>query len=254
LASGRPARIGVTASYLAASGAGARAGVVALAVGDDRAAAPRSATPARPALAPARLRLGAAGSGALGLGLEVLWTRLFAQVLHNSVYSFTAIALVFLVALALGAGMAALLLRHVAPTTVAAVAQVTAAVTTNGGVWLFVYWTDGLTYVGMQSGLSEYLGRIVTLAAATAGPAALASGALLPALWAAWGGRGSVAHPLGDLSAANMLGGVIGAVAAGFVIVPTIGVRGGLLAAAVAYIVLADLLASPQSRFRPLAY
>jgi spermidine synthase len=51
-----------------------------------------------------------------------------------------------------------------------------------------------------------------------------------------------------------MLGGVIGAVAAGFVIVPAFGVRGGLLAAAVAYLVLADLLASPQSRFRPLAY
>ena len=55
-------------------------------------------------------------------------------------------------------------------------------------------------------------------------------------------------------TAANMFGGVIGAVTAGFVIVPTIGVRGGLLAAAVAYIVLADLLAAPQSRLRPLAY
>src|SRR5207245_5296884 len=107
-----------------------------------------------------RLRLVAAGTGAFGLGLEVLWTRLFAQVLHNSVYSFTAIALVFLVALALGAGIAALLLRHVAPAPVAAVALVTAAVTTVGGVWLFVHWTDGLTDVGMQSGLGEYLGRI----------------------------------------------------------------------------------------------
>ena len=174
--------------------------------------------------------------------------------LHNSVYSFTAIALVFLVALALGAVVAACLLRHVSPAAVASVALVTAAVTTVGGVWLFVYWTDGLAYVGMQSGLGEYLGRIVILAAATAGPAALASGAILPALWAAWGDRGGVAHPLGDLSAANMFGGVIGAVAAGFVIVPTIGVRGGLLAAAVAYVVLADLLASPQSRLRPLAY
>src|SRR5262249_49360771 len=160
----------------------------------------------------------------LGLGLEVLWTRLFAQVLHNSVYSFTAIALVFLMALALGAGIAALLLRHLAPATVAAGALVTAAATTVGGVWLFVYWTDGLTYLGMQTGLGESLGRIVLLAAATAGPTALASGALLPALWAIWGDRGGVAHPLGDLSAANLLGGVIGVVAAGFVIVPTIGV------------------------------
>jgi spermidine synthase len=51
-----------------------------------------------------------------------------------------------------------------------------------------------------------------------------------------------------------MFGGVIGALTAGFVIVPTIGVRGGLAAAAAAYVVLADLLAAPQSRLRPLAY
>jgi spermidine synthase len=175
-------------------------------------------------------------------------------VLHNSVYSFTAIALVFLLALALGAVVAALLLQRVAPVVIASVALVTAAVTTIGGLWLFMYCTDGLAYVGMQSGLGEYIGRIVMLAAATAGPAAMASGVVLPALWSAWGDRGGVARPLGDLTAANMLGGVIGALAAGFVIVPTIGVRGGLAVAAAAYVVLADLLASSQSRFRPLAY
>jgi spermidine synthase len=106
----------------------------------------------------------------------------------------------------------------------------------------------------MQSGLGEYLGRIVLLAAVTAGPAALASGAVLPALWSAWGAHGSVAHPLGDLTAANLLGGVMGALAAGFITIPTLGIRSSLSAAAVAYVVLADLLASPQSRLRPLAY
>jgi len=60
------------------------------------------------------------------------------------VYSFTAIVLVFLVALALGAVVAALLLQHVAPSAIASVALVTAAVTTVGGLWLFVSWTNGL--------------------------------------------------------------------------------------------------------------
>src|SRR5258705_525347 len=41
----------------------------------------------------------AAVVGALGLGLEVLWIRLFAQVLHNSVYSFTAVTIAFLLAI-----------------------------------------------------------------------------------------------------------------------------------------------------------
>src|SRR5207244_1567342 len=166
---GLPARIGVTASYLAVSGANALAGVVALAVGDDRAAAPRSATPARPALAPARLRLVAAGSGALGLGLEVLWTRVFARVLDNSVYC-------------------------------------------------------------------------------------AAAGAVLPARWAAFGDREGAARPLGELTAANTLGAVAGAVAAGFVVLPAIGLRAGFLLAAVAYVVLADLVAPAGARLRPLGY
>jgi spermidine synthase len=201
-----------------------------------------------------RLRLVAAGTGALGLGLEVFWTRLFAQVLHNSVYSFTAVALVFLLAIALGAALAAVLLRHAAPAAVAAMALVTAAGGTLGGLWVFVYWTDGLAYLGMHTGLVEYLLRIMALAMVTVGPTAVASGVVLPALWAAWGGRISAAHPLGDLSAANLFGGVIGAVAAGFLIVPTIGLRSGLLVVAVTYIVLADILAPPQSWLRPLAY
>jgi spermidine synthase len=262
---GLPAMIGMIASYSVTAGASMLAGVGALALSlwqpELRPSPPSQPFPARGEGAEAfstaqvtRLRLVAAGTGALGLGLEVLWTRLFAQVLHNSVYSFTAITLVFLVALALGAVAAALLLQWVAPTVIASVALVTAAVTTVGGLWLFVYWTDGLAYVGMQSGLGEYLGRIVMLAAAAAGPAAMASGAILPVLWSAWGDRGSVAHPLGDLTAANMFGGVIGALIAGFVVIPTIGVRGGLAAAAVAYVVLADLVASPRSRLRPLAY
>jgi len=272
---GLPAIIGVSASYHVAAATSMLAGVAALALSlwqpETRPLPATASTEGRlikGGPAPARgegaksfsmaqvghLRLVAAGTGALGLGLEVLWIRLFAQVLHNSVYSFTAITLVFLVALAIGAAIAALLLQRVAPAAIASVALVTAAVTTVGGLWLFVYWTDGLAYVGMQSGLGEYLGRIVMLAAATAGPAALASGAILPALWSAWGGRGSVAHPLGDLTAANLFGGVIGALLAGFVVMPVLGVRSGLAAAAVAYIVLADLLASPRSRLRPLAY
>ena len=64
----------------------------------------------------------------------------------------------------------------------------------------------------------------------------------------------SVAQPLGDLSAANLFGGVLGALATGFLIIPTLGVRGSLLVAAVMYVLLADLVAPSQSRFRPLAY
>src|SRR3989442_10902679 len=51
---GLPARIGVTASYFAVSGASALAGLVALAVGDAGVAAPRPVASGLPSLAPVR--------------------------------------------------------------------------------------------------------------------------------------------------------------------------------------------------------
>ena len=57
----------------------------------------------------------------------------------------------------------------------------------------------------------------------TVGPATLASGAALPALWAAFGEHRSAARPVGELTAANLLGGALGAIAAGFVVLPWIG-------------------------------
>jgi spermidine synthase len=254
---GLPALVGVTASYELAAGASALAGIVALAVvGHEPAPTPspamRRGEP--PPISRARLRGVAAGAGALGLALEVLWTRLFAQVLHNSVYSFSAIALVFLVALALGAAGATLLVRRAAPAAVAALGLGAAAMATVGGAWAFTYGTDGLAYVGMQHGLGEYLLRIVVLAALTAGPAAVASGAVMTALWAAWGEDAGAARPLGDLSAANTVGGIAGAVAAGFIAIPMLGLRGALLVIAVAYVVLADIVAASGNRLRAIAY
>jgi spermidine synthase len=254
---GLPAVVGVRTSYGIAAGTSMLAGVIAIMIGDRH--EPAHVTLERRerldiSTGRGRLRFVAAGVGALGLGLEVLWTHLFAQVLHNSVYSFTAVVVVFLIAIASGAALAAFMLRRAAPSAVATTALVTAAGGTVAGLWLFVYLTDGLTYFGMRTGLLEYLLRITALAAVTVGPTAIASGMVLPALWAAWSDRLSAAHPLGDLSAANFFGGVLGTVATGFLIIPILGIRGSLLATAVTYLLLADLLAPSQSRFRPLAY
>jgi spermidine synthase len=230
--------------------ASATAGALALAVGDRGIAT--QAVPASPAAIHPRLHVVAAAAGALSLGLEVLWIRLFAQVLHNSVYSFTAVALVFLLAIAAGAALAAFLLRRTAPTLVAGGALACAGAATIAGYWIFVGTTDGLAYLGMRSGLAEYVVRIVALAAVTAGPAALASAAALPALWAAWG-DGDAAPPLGRLSAASAFGSALGAVGAGFGLIPLLGVRAGLLVAAVSYLLLADAILPAVGPARALA-
>jgi spermidine synthase len=250
---GLPAAIGVRTSYLAAALANALAGLVALWIGDDAAPAtpPGTTSNVHP---PRVLWLVAAGGGFLGIWLEILWTVLFAQVLHNSVYSFAAVSLVFLLAIASGAELGAILLRSTAPPRLATASLIVAGIATILGMWGFVRWTAGLSYFGMESGLLEYIGRIVGLAALTAGPGMVASGALLPALWAAFGDRQSASRPVGELTAANLAGGVVGAVAAGFVILPLLGLRSGFLLAAAAYLVLAGALGERAGAWRLVPY
>jgi spermidine synthase len=60
----------------------------------------------------ARIRALAFATGLVTLALEVLWTHMFAQVLHNSVYTFALILISFLVALALGSLLAHALIRR----------------------------------------------------------------------------------------------------------------------------------------------
>ena len=250
---GLPAVLGVTASYVVTAAASTLAGLVALAIGDAPETTPRDvpATPPSPARG---VWLVAVGGGFVGMGLEILWVTLFAQVLHNSVYSFAAVSLVFLLALAAGAELAAVFLRRVDPARLAAAGLLVAGVATIAGVWTFVSLTDGLRYVGMQTGLAHYVVRIVGLAALTAGPATLASGVVLPALWAAFGERERAARPVGALTGANLVGGAGGALAAAFVVLPWLGLRAGFLLAAVVSLVLAAVLADDDRRLRRLAY
>jgi spermidine synthase len=243
---GLPAAIGVRASYFVAAATSAVAGGLALCVGDGELPA-RAVTSTRPAAV--RLRAVAFTTGFLAISLEVLWVKLFAQVLHNSVYSFAAVSIVVLLAIAVGAALGAALLRRIPPERVAVGALLSAGFATVCGVWSFVYWTDGLAYFGMRTGLPEYILRIVMLAAVTIGPAALASSAVLPALWAACGDRESVSRPIGEITGANFFGGTLGALLTAFVAIPLLGVRALFLLAAVAYLALAD--AAVGSRVTP---
>jgi spermidine synthase len=250
---GLPVAVGVKASYLIAASANALAGVLAFWIGEASSAAPavESAAPARSSQ---RLSLAAFGVGGLGMGLEILWVMLFAQVLHNSVYSFAAVTVVFVLALAAGAALSAFLLRLISPARVAAASLVVAGIASLLGFWGFVRLTDGLQYVGMRGGLGEYVARIIGLAALTAGPGTLAAGAVLPALWAAFGERRSASRPVGVLSGANLLGGALGALIAAFAIVPLLGLRAGFLLAGILYLVAAAVMSENDRILRGLAY
>src|SRR5262245_15136198 len=74
---GLPAMIGMTASYSVAAGASMLAGAGTLALSLWQQGAASYSPLCKRGEKIGRLRLVAAGTGALGLGLEVLWTRLF---------------------------------------------------------------------------------------------------------------------------------------------------------------------------------
>jgi spermidine synthase len=250
---GLPSVIGVGTCYLATAAMSAAAGLIALAVAQRPLTRPATVVVTSDS-APRRLWVIAAVTGLTGMSLEILWVVLFAQVLHNSVYSFAAVSLVFLLALAGGAEVAALLLRRLDPARVAAVALLVSGVATVTGVWTFMGVTRGLQYFGMERSLAEYVIRIVSLVALTVGPGTLAAGAVLPALWAACSDGRSVSRPVGELTCANLLGAAAGAIAAAFLVLPLVGLRAGFLLAAVVSLVLAAVLAGGDGRLRALAY
>ncbi len=194
------------------------------------------------------------GSGFAGLALEVLWTRMFAQVLQNSVQTFALVLGVFLVALAAGAWMARAVMRRVEdPGASLAALALAAAVGVAGSAWAFVWWTEGLTYLGGESGWIRYVLRATGSAALLLLLPGALVGSILPfVLRSAQDRTGVVGRTVGDLAAWNTLGAALGSLAAGFVLLDALGLWPSLRCLALGYAAAALLVAARRARPRPL--
>ncbi|MDZ7752774.1 MAG: fused MFS/spermidine synthase [Gammaproteobacteria bacterium] len=188
-------------------------------------------------------------SGFVTLALEVLWTRMFAQVLQNSVYTFAAVLMVFLVALALGALAARLIARRqAAPRPVLAAMLVAGALLTAATPQVFHHVTDGLGYVGAGTDWAGYVATVIGTTAVVLLPATLILGLVFPYL-----ARVSepvsrhAGHTVGELVALNTLGAIAGALGAAFLLLEWLGLWRSIQLMAALYLV-AVLLA-----IRPLA-
>jgi spermidine synthase len=178
-------------------------------------------------------------SGFATLAVEVVFTRLFAQVLQNSAYTYALVLTAFLVALAAGAGIANLLARlpRPGPELVLGGLLVAAAVVTAGAPWLFHTVTDGLAYVGSDQAWAGYVLAVAGTAAITMLPPAVVLGALLPYLLRLLQSDARApGDAIGRLVSANTAGAILGSLAAGFVLLPTIGAWRSLLAMAAVYL------------------
>lgn len=245
-----PFHLGIRGSYAVAVGLNlaVAAGAWLLARAPAPTAAVRTREPADPepaasrqlALRPSDLAVVAFGSGFCLLALEVLWTRMFAQVLQNSVYSFAIILATFLLALAVAAWLARDLCRSPARPEL-----VLSLLLAGGGVlvaltpFAFIRLT-GLTHVGADAGWLRYLAEISLYAAAVLLPPVLVAGCVFPFLFRLAESRADApGRIVGRLAAVNTLGGILGSMVAGFLMLAHFGLWASIKAVGLCQILLA---------------
>ncbi len=192
-------------------------------------------------------------SGALAMVYEIAWTRVLGLVLGSSVYAFTVMLSTFLLGLASGAALGVRVgVRAAAGPPVVrlltvvislgAVAGFLTLHTLAGLPPLFASWFHAF---GLADGAAVgRLARLATLeflvASAVMLPATVSLGMVFPLALRLWiRGPEGIGRAVGTLSAANASGTIVGATAAGFVVLPWLGLQGSVLAAVVAGIVLA---------------
>ena len=199
-------------------------------------------------------------SGVFALGLEVLWTRMFAQVLQNSVYTFSTVLVVFLAALATGSALANRLCRaRAAPARVLWMLLTLSGLGVAATPFAFHHLTAGLSTLATGDAWLPYVASIFANTALLLFVPTALLGAVFPYLLRA--SEGSPAAPgavIGRLGALNTAGGVVGALAAGFVLLGTIGLWNSVRLIAAGYLVLALASAwrgwtTPRRRLAPAA-
>lgn len=205
---------------------------------------PRAAMPTSPQRLAWPVRALALWSGLAILALQVLWTRMFAQVLQNSVYTFAAVLTVFLLCLAGGALLAHGLTRRRRALPEDAFLLLTAAgLAVAATPTLFLEATDGLQYIGAGQDWPTYVAAVLWLVLKVIGLPLLCLGALLPRLLDDLRQGGALPQAVGQLLAVNTAGSIAGALLAGFVLLPWLGLWESIRCLALVYLLAAFGLA-----------
>jgi len=248
-----PAWLGFNATYLIAISASIAIGVIALVMSKQTALEQPDQTTQKsvgtnnidkmaidvPLNSPKLITV-AVFSGLLALALEVLWTRMFQQVLQNSVYTFSIILVIFLIALAAGSLIARLLATtKLPPWIVLAFLMTLAGIGALATPFVFLELTNGMRYLGAGEQWSVYLFSVFTGATLVLFLPGVAVGSVFPYLLRVAERSGDAGKVLGRLSAINTAGAIVGSLLAGFVLLSLMGLWTSLLVISLAYFALA---------------
>ncbi|MDG2303348.1 MAG: fused MFS/spermidine synthase [Candidatus Binatia bacterium] len=187
------------------------------------------------------------------LALEVLWTRMFALVLNSSVYAFSTILVVFLLALSTGAALSARIVPRLPPDLHLFALLLGAGLAIGGSPFALHAATGQLGSIPSQWGFAPYVILVFGTALLVVLPPAALCGAVLPALLRFCEREGTrPGETIGRLVALNTAGGVFGSLVAGFALLPTIGLWRSVQILAFLYLVLALFCvgsSSPGARY-----
>ncbi len=174
-----------------------------------------------------------AGIGAAALMLEIGWTRLYGMLLLRTEYVLAVILAVFLAGLALGS----LAVRRYHSRHWWTILPLAAAGWVVAGLWALPWLAQWADTVQFQSLTAALFAQGMMIAMFTL-PVTLTFGAWLPLLSARHGDdqARSVATRLYGI---NALGAALGAIVAGFVLIPAIGTEGTIIVAALLIVVCA---------------
>lgn len=196
----------------------------------------------------------AALSGFCALALEVVWTRTLAMTMGPTTYAFSAMVVCFIGGMAAGSSVGAWVARRRwNPAAGVALALAAATVAVGAGVNLV---DDALLSVARRAAVRDItfatlLRHEFRWASVLITPAAVCFGAVFPLTLAFAGaaapGRAAV------LYAANTVGAVAGALAAGLLLIPALGLRGSFLGLAGALGATCLVITAARARRAPLA-
>lgn len=225
--------LGLFATALAAAGLNVLAAIVALTRSGARTI--EAALPGPAASQPAPARQGAATamgallafSGFAALAFQIAWVRLFGLVLGSSVYSFSAVLGVYLTGLAVGSALAGRWLSRSGSTGGFAVLQGALALVAASALWFFRDIPDLYLAIAQRAGGSWgalFVTQLSLVLAVVFVPCVLL-GAVFPLAARLMQTRGG-ADAVGRAYAVNTFGTITGSLAAGYVLVPALGVQG----------------------------
>jgi len=185
----------------------------------------------------------AAVSGFLFFWLELVWYRLLGPLLGGTVYTFGVILAIVLLGIGLGGLLYPLFFRRRAPS--ARALALTAALEALFVALPFALG-DRLAFLALLlrpdqgAGLFHHVPGWIAIVSLMAFPTALVSGVQYPLLVALLGeGRARVGSHLGTVGAHNTLGAMVGSLAGGFFLIPSLGAIEGMRAASIGLLAMA---------------